>query len=100
MADGENKVIAESAPPDGGAITPNRRASLLKQRSSFLSPTGQHLDKPRQGRRLSFSDESGEDLVKTNFSDSLHYSNKQSIMFNNTGAEMSGGGSKGCCTVS
>jgi len=96
---GGGKVIAESAPP-GGDVTPNRRASLLKQKSSFLSPTGQHIDKPRQGRRLSFSDESGENLVHTNFSDSLHYSNKQAMMFNNGGADMSGGGSKGCCVIS
>ncbi|GMI05193.1 hypothetical protein TrLO_g13141 [Triparma laevis f. longispina] len=78
------KVMAESSsttPGGSEVVTPNRRASLLKQRSSFLSPTGQHLDKPRQGRRLSFSDESGENLVE------------------NSANDFSNSPSKGCCVI-
>ena len=61
-----------------------------------MTPTGQHIDKPRQGRRLSFSDESGEKLVETAFSDSLHYSQKQGVFLQ----QQDEGGAKGCCSVS
>ena len=73
-----------------------RRGSLLKQNSAFMTVTGEHItDKPKKGRRLSFSDESGEKLVETAFSDKLHYSSGHT--FNN--APVGGEEKKGCCVI-
>ena len=93
----------EMGAPPVEPITPNtaRRASLLKQKSSFVSPTGAHIDKPKLGRRLSFSDESGENLVETNFSDKLHYSTGHTNFQQQQPPQNYGGGGKqGCCTIS
>ena len=72
-----------------------------------MTPTGEHIDyKNKKGRRLSFSDESGEKLVETAFSDKLHYSNNaSSSTMQNFGGGGGGGtstdsGSRGCCNVS
>jgi hypothetical protein len=71
----EASFVGELPSADQLNGTRTGRSSLLKRNSSFLSPSGEHVDKPRVGRRLSFSDESGEKLFQTAFSDKLHYSN-------------------------
>jgi len=102
--DAHGEENGDAANPMVDCVTPNtRRASLLKQRSSFVSPTGQHLDKPKQGRRLSFSDEhAGEALVETNFSDKLHYSTGHTnyAAQQQQGPSYSKPSKNGCCTIS
>jgi len=76
-----------------------RRNSLLKKESSFVTPSGEHIEPKKVGRRLSFSDESGAKLCETAFSDKLHYSSGHSFI---QATPLGGGGqpSKGCCTIS
>ena len=80
--------------PDKG-----RRNSLLKKSSSFVTPSGEHIEPKKVGRRLSFSDESGAKLCETAFSDKLHYSGGHSFIQ----AAPIGGGRKppaNCCILS
>jgi hypothetical protein len=97
-SDGSTNPITDANGPNSSA---KRKMSLLKQNSSFVSPTGAHIDKPKQGRRLSFSDETGESLVETNFSDKLHYSaGHTNFSMQQQSPNYSAPSKNGCCTIS
>jgi len=83
----------------GETYARERRNSLLKKSSSFVTPSGEHIEPKKIGRRLSFSDESGAKLCETAFSDKLHYSTGHSFI-QTTQLGTGGGKSQGCCTVS